>query len=579
MATAPHYTPSHNVGDTLENGKYRLDTLLGVGAFGEVWKAMHVQLSNVVAIKILHWRMTKADVRARFAQEARVSIDLGKHGNIVAGRDLIVEGDKIAIVMEYIDGGMTLRSFIDEWTPSTREALRIVAAILEGLAFAHESGVLHRDLKPENILLNPRTDPPTPMITDFGLAGTSHAEEGGDRMTEVGARFGTPGYLAFEQWTSATLATVRSDLYSVGVMLAELLGVTPIATSIGSIAESIDPDVRNAWLTNIKLERLRAIVDRATTIEFIDGRVRALRYPSARAMLAEIVALMEDYPPNDTRMTRRLRAQRTARSPAASPSPLPEQPANGRGPLYTEVGEDDGNVVNTAVPPSELFNDSELTPRKRSKGWIAGAIALVAIIGIGVATFRPNADHVSAKTIAEAPTEPPTPVTPEPIEVKAETPEARIVPVVEAKAEQKPEARIEAKAEITPKVEVKPKVVPEKPKVEAPKAEDPKPTPVTTPSVTIAKSVPSVKIGDTIAVEAAVVLPEGSAIASVTLRWRGEGGAWQPKPVNVVGGKTSGTITANATMGTKVEYYIDVRTTDAPGKANKSVVVTTAITQ
>lgn len=125
-------TPSHRIGETLEGGKYRLDALLGTGSFGEVWKSMQVRLSLVVAIKILHCRITKSDARARFEQEARVSIDLGKHKNIVAGRDLIVEGDTLAIVMEYIDGGMTLRSFMDEWTPSTREALRITAAILEG---------------------------------------------------------------------------------------------------------------------------------------------------------------------------------------------------------------------------------------------------------------------------------------------------------------------------------------------------------------------------------------------------------------------------------------------------------------
>lgn len=592
MATTPHYTPSHNVGDMLENGKYRLDALLGVGTFGEVWKAMHVQLSTVVAVKILHWRITKAEARARFAQEARVSIDLGKHKNIVAGRDLIVEGDMIAIVMEYIEGGMTLRSFMDEWAPSVREALRITAAILEGLAFAHETGVLHRDMKPENILLNPRTDPPTPMITDFGLAGTSHAEEG-NRMTEVGARFGTPGYLAFEQWTSATLATVRSDLYSVGVMLAEMLGVTPIAMSVGNIAESIDPDARSDWLAKIQQERLRAIVDRSTTIEFVDGRVRELRYPTARAMLAEIVKAMEDSPPNDTRMTRRMRAPGVTLSPVASPAPSPEQANDGRGALWTENGMyDDGNAAKVAVPEHDPFDDvSEPTPRKRPRGWMVGVIAVIAVIGIGVgaAMLWPDADPVSAEALVEAPTDPPAPEQPpmeaNPIVAAAETPEAPVVPPPNAPTvDPKPESKVEAKAETKPKAEVraevKPRAEPVVTKVDPPpKAEDPKPAPVTTTTVTIVKPITSAKVGGSITVEAAVVLPEGTSIASTTLRWRGEGGTWQSKTISVADGKASGTIAVNAAMGAKVEYYIDVRTTDARGKANKSAVVTTAIEQ
>ncbi len=568
MAAPSDYTPTHKVGETLEGGKYRLDTLLGAGTFGEVWKAMHVSLSTVVAIKILHWQITKRDAKSRFAQEARVSIDLGKHPNIVAGRDLIAEGSMLAIVMEYIEGGMTLRSFMDEWTPSPREALRITAAFLDGLAFAHESGVLHRDLKPENVLLNPRTDPPTPMITDFGLAGTSHGVEGGDRMTQVGAQFGTPGYLAFEQWTSATLATPRSDLYSVGVMLAEMLGVTPIAKNIGNIADSINVELRDAWLAKVQYERLRAIVDRATAIEFVGGKVEEHRYPSARAMLADVLKAMEEFPPNEARVT-----------PRPQP-PKPEPP-----PHATGVADADGDVERDASTPepkhvalstnAHLFGthiDEEEEPSRRW-WWIGGVVVAALIIGLGVVLWPETspADEVIASVEApkvEAPAEHTQPVTPDPIETKVETPPAPIVPVIAPTVSPKPEAKAKAKVEVMPKAVVKPRV------------KDPKPEPVkvTEAKVTMTKSVPAAKLGDTIIIAAKAALPEGSVIRSTKVYWRGaDGGAWQSKDVTLTNGAIETTLAVNAAFGSSVSYYVDVRLTD--GQKIKSDVVTTTITQ
>ena len=294
-------------------------------------------------------------------------------------------------------------------------------------------------------------------------------------------------------------------------------------------------------------------------------------------MLADVLSAMEEFPPSEARVT-----------PRPQP-PKPEPP-----PHPTGVADPDGDIEGDAPAPepehaalstdAHLFGthiDEESAPSSRKWWWIGSSVSvlLVALIYVLVMMLDlPEASKddviVSVETLkVEASAEPPPPVV-QPVEVKVETPVAPIVPVVVSTVDPKLEAKVDAKAEAKPKAQAKPRAEPVKPKIE-----DPKPELATSVKVTMVTSVATAKLGDTITAEATVVLPEGETIASSTLRWRGEGGTWQPKAVTVAGGKTTGTIVVNAAMGAKVEYYIDVRTTSAPGKANKSAPVTVTVTQ
>lgn len=601
MAQPDDYTIKYNVGDTLDHGKYRLDRFLGHGAFGEVWIAMQVHLGLSVAIKILHWNITRRETRERFVTEARVAIGLGKHDNIVAGRDLIVDTELVprketfAIVMEYIDGGKTLRSYLNEWLPTTRGALRITEEILLGLAFAHESGVLHRDIKPENILLrsNGKNQPDTVMITDFGLAGTSHSgSDDNSRLTAVEMPMGTFGYGAYEQWRGGRNATPRSDLYSVGVILAEMVGASEIAATFNTLADSIDPHTRQAWLETISDERIRTIVAKATEIEWFEGRVVERRYASAREMLAAIRALSAKMSEGEPLAIPRPQPAPTA-VPAdeLDPAESPAWRTHIEAPWGTAVpGEGDGE------PPASNI----VSPAPRKQLWVGAVIAAVALIAIGGWAFWPKGpDPVVAETPVDAPatsplrsassegradvqlpTSDPVVETPPPIEAPIPPPvvveEPKSPPVAEAP---KPQPVVATKVEPKPpKAEAKPdppKVTPPPPE---PKAETPK---ATEPRVSIGIAPPSVKQGGVIQITGTITLPEGANIGQVYLRYIGEsGGAVQTRTLTkteVQGNSINVALAASASLGGKVVCYLDLRVA-GDAKAHKSDKVTVTIT-
>ncbi len=552
MASNNNYVPSHQVGKTLENGKYELTQILGAGTFGEVWRATQVILGTTVAIKILHWRITKKDTRERFILEAKVAISLGKHPNIVAGRDLIVENNLIAIVMEYIDGGMTLESFLDEWLPSEREALRITASILRGLSYAHENGVLHRDLKPANVLLNPITNPPTPMLADFGLAGTSNGgENDGERRTVAGMRMGTPGYIAYEQWVNPLIGTARSDLYAIGVILAEMMGVEPIASDPSCIEDSIKPALRQRWLNKIASHRIRDIVARATEIEFIEGEVVQKRYPSARAMLKVVEQAMEEISVAGPPAIKRRASQTLIEGP---PSVMSEPVAELK--YGTHINEDE--VFEVKAPSKDTFVIPAENKWPVRIGLTMGLLSLLGVI-IGSIVLWPK----------EAPL-PKAPATPEPI-----TEAPSYSPMAGGESEPKAPATPEPIAKKAPVVQkttatsapIKKTLVPITP------------VPITPVPITPDPSV-GFKNGDTIPIKVSMMLTKEAIVQSTTLRYRGaSGGAWQSKPVSIDNGKIETSIVATAAFGESVSYYVDVRTVDDPGTAIKSPTQTVQITQ
>ena len=193
-------------------GRYRIVALLGRGGMGEVYRADDLSLDQPVALKFLATAATRdQSAITRFRNEVRIARQVS-HPNVCRVYDLAeVEGDYF-LSMEYVDGedlGSLIRRI--GRLPEDK-ALEISRRLCAGLAAAHERGVLHRDLKPANVMLDGRGQV---LLTDFGLAGIAGEIAGNE------VRNGTPAYMAPEQLAGREV-TVRSDLYSLGLVLHEL---------------------------------------------------------------------------------------------------------------------------------------------------------------------------------------------------------------------------------------------------------------------------------------------------------------------------------------------------------------------
>ncbi len=191
--------------------------LLARGGMGVVYTARQDPLNRKVALKILPRGLAEEnDFRPRFQREAHALAALS-HANIVALYDFGIEGDLTFLVMEFVEGA-TLRKLLRDNTLEPRRALEIASQVADALDYAHQLGVVHRDVKPENILIDPRG---AVKITDFGLAKILGSEAA--RLTESNLVIGTPHYMAPEQLERPREVDHRADLYSLGVVLYEML--------------------------------------------------------------------------------------------------------------------------------------------------------------------------------------------------------------------------------------------------------------------------------------------------------------------------------------------------------------------
>ena len=203
-------------------GNYRLESLLGEGAMGEVYLARHAVLGKKVAVKILRQELSSEPThKSRFFREAKVLSELG-HTHLVDVIDFGIVDDTVYLAMELLDG-RTLADQLSKIGVTIGEALHIVAQCCDVLAACHEAGVIHRDLKPENVFLLRRGgDRLFVKVLDFGVAKVLNAPAGGAR-TDPGQIFGTPAYMSPEQAMGRAEIDARADLYALGTMLYEML--------------------------------------------------------------------------------------------------------------------------------------------------------------------------------------------------------------------------------------------------------------------------------------------------------------------------------------------------------------------
>lgn len=235
------------IGHTLDE-KYQIEQRLGIGGMGTVYRARHLLIDRLVAVKVLNQRLFEDEsARLRFQREAKAAGRL-QHLNAVAVTDFgqTAEG-YVYIVMELLEG-RTLREILAKEAPlETARAVSMMLQAAAAVAAAHEAGVIHRDLKPANILVTQSADSPSVVkVLDFGIAKVAAEtldEDEPNTLTQMGAMVGTPRYMSPEQCSGLEL-TPASDVYSLGVILYEMLtgmapfsGQTPIAIAVKHASE------------------------------------------------------------------------------------------------------------------------------------------------------------------------------------------------------------------------------------------------------------------------------------------------------------------------------------------------------
>jgi eukaryotic-like serine/threonine-protein kinase len=214
------------IGSVLD-GKYQLEGLIGRGGMGFVFAARHLTTGRPVAIK---WMLRKGDLdqqKKRFVREARAAGRI-RHPNVIDIYDVVSDENSTYLVIELLDGE-SLRTRLGRGRLDVEEAVNLAISLLEGLYEAHRQGVIHRDLKPENVFLC--TSPQRTKILDFGISVLSEALPTSDsNLTKTGYFVGTPIYTPLERLREKQPFDHRVDLYSVGVILYEVLtGTLPFS--------------------------------------------------------------------------------------------------------------------------------------------------------------------------------------------------------------------------------------------------------------------------------------------------------------------------------------------------------------
>src|ERR1700730_8341692 len=264
-------------------GVYRIEASLGEGGMGTVYRALDTKLNRPVAIKVLSDHLADANARRRFQREAQTASSLN-HRHLVTVHAIGEFEGRQYIVTEFVDGG-TLKDWAKAEKRTWRQIVELLTGVADGLAAAHQAGILHRDIKPANILVSKNG---YAKLADFGLAKLEERPAGDQTRTlteghtRPGVVVGTIAYMSPEQASGQKL-DARSDIFSFGVVLYEMLagrrpfaGVTELEvlkTIIHGVPEPVGAEVP---------QPARAVVEKALEKD------PAERYQSMRDLVVDL---------------------------------------------------------------------------------------------------------------------------------------------------------------------------------------------------------------------------------------------------------------------------------------------------
>jgi uncharacterized protein (TIGR02145 family) len=258
---------------------YTLKTELGRGGMAIVYLAEHQLLHNKVAIKLLNEDYVRnSNIRNRFLSEARNMARMS-HPNIIKVNDLIDDGDTVAFVMEYIEGE-TLKDYLERKGKLGDEEIKtLFTQMLDAVGYVHEQKLVHRDIKPSNFMITPNGKV---KLMDFGIAKNTDASSAEYTQTGTGMQMGTPMYMSPEQITETKSVTAQSDIYSLGVVLWQMVtGRKPYDTS------TLSAFILQSKIVNEPLEKTETKWDKIISIS-TDKEINK-RYSNCRIINEELI--------------------------------------------------------------------------------------------------------------------------------------------------------------------------------------------------------------------------------------------------------------------------------------------------
>jgi len=254
-------------------GRYFVEREIGAGGMATVYVARDLRHERRVALKVLKPELGAVLGVDRFLSEIKVTANL-QHPNLLPLFDSGEADGRLFYVMPYVEGESLRRRIDREKQLPVDEAVHIATSIAAALDYAHRHGVIHRDLKPENILLHEGQ----PLIADFGIA-LAVSNAGGTRVTQTGLSLGTPQYMSPEQATGDRAIDGRTDIYSLGAVLYEMLTGDP--PHLGSTAQAVIAKVLTDRPRSVRTTRASVPANVSAAIDRALEKLPADRFPTA----------------------------------------------------------------------------------------------------------------------------------------------------------------------------------------------------------------------------------------------------------------------------------------------------------
>jgi serine/threonine protein kinase len=394
------------VGEVLA-GKYRVERIIGTGGMGVVVEAMHIDLGQRVALKFMLPDAAANDAAVeRFSREARASASL-QSDNVVHVTDIgALESGEPFMVMEYLEGE-DLGHILKTLGPLTSDdAVDYVLQACAGLAEAHASGIIHRDLKPANLFLAHRVDTASVVkIVDFGISKVNVAGVVG-KLTDTRDLMGSPLYMSPEQLASSRDVDARTDIWSLGIILYELLaGVAPF-----------DGDTLPQLCSAVLIAPAPPVLEKRPDLPagLADVVAKCLeKKPGDRyASVVELADALAEFAPPRSSVT----LERISRLAGNSPPPPERAPTPSQRPHLELVVQPMANTSSTWTPDETL----PPIPKSSTRAWLAVTLVALLVGSGGVFAFGHRA--VILRSLGSSPGAPAVVVTPPSAPVTAATP-------------------------------------------------------------------------------------------------------------------------------------------------------------